>query len=445
MAKKRVHLTLSGPLSRGIIFTLIIWMIEGGCSTEAPEPKPKSKPSADAVATEVKLSALKPGPLSEAQRQHLKLDVDQRLASSKMKWYLEEESDQCRKSSECKRNGLCDQLSLRPSRSVDPVQVKCVALSRQRCLSSRACQYHGMCTPVAGRCSVKSDLDCFQSQRCKFYGLCHVQGERCVAKSDENCQQSQACRDFQTCTHKSGMCVNQDDLSKSCDYGCVKLESGCFCHPAPPAVSTPKGFEPACLSSCRRSGGCSMGESGCSPRNQKDCESSERCRSEGLCDFAQGRCVKSASGCASSLECSLAGRCILSEGRCVASSQEDCLSSRACAEQERCHFEVDQKTSTKPPSPTSLNTIRTTGRCVREAQPLDCRDVCQRLGQCEPLDNACLATSSAQCRRSEVCKKYGLCSARSGRCVAVTTRDCKRSLNCKQLGRCTPKRGRCLQ
>ena len=450
MAKKRVNLVASALRLIGAMFTLIMLLSVGGCTEDPAQQnkKLKSSPQKNESSSSSKDQLdFKPGLLSEAQTQFLKLEIDPQWQGSKMRWYLEPEeaSENCRKSQDCRLSGLCSQVSLRSAKALPPAQTKCIALSRQRCLGSRACQNHGMCTPEAGRCVVKSDLDCFQSQRCKFYGLCHLQDDRCVAKSDDNCKQSQACRDFQTCSYQAGICVNAEDLAKSCDYGCVRLDSGCFCHPDPPEVKPSKSFEPACLSSCRKSGECSLGESGCAPRSQSDCASSERCQSEGLCDFNQGRCVKSASGCASSLECSLVGRCLLRDGRCVASSQEDCLSSRACAEKERCYFEADKPKKASTPIEDRVEIEVVTGQCVREEQPLDCRDLCNRTGQCEALDNSCLATSSSHCRSAEVCKKYGLCSARGGQCVAISSMDCKRSLNCKQLGRCTAKKGRCLQ
>jgi hypothetical protein len=459
MDKWRVTLGLDRPLLWGGLCLILMSLVMGSACSQ--EEDVSSQPSASSKGRDVKretnsasrAAPIKPGALTESSQKQLGLDSSTDLGHGGAIWYLEteEQSAHCARSMACKQSGLCAQVSLKRRGSLKPLDIKCIALSRQLCLDSTECQHRGHCTPLQGRCVAQSDLDCFQSQRCKSYGLCNIKGDRCVAKSDQDCKRSVACTDFQACSHRAGLCVNQADLVKECAYGCVKVEIGCFCHPDPPSVSPRSGYEPACLTQCQKSGGCVLSERGCTPRDRADCESSELCKTAGLCEFNKGRCIGTDRGCATSLQCSLAGLCSLHAGRCVATLEDDCLSSRGCAEQEMCQFKSDlplsgERAHSKPsPVDQGVNSEVRSGYCVRAKQPTDCQDKCRRLGQCEEFDGACLAISTARCRASEVCKKYGHCTPKNGRCIAKWASDCQRSLNCKQIGRCTAKNGRCMK
>ena len=429
--------------------------------SETKDTKQISKKAANQASKQVPIS---PGKLSKKTIKILGLKTAAELGQAHSAWFLEDETGNvhCQTSRVCKNSGRCSQITLRNLRQAAPQNVidfKCLAVDRKSCLSSQECLKRGNCTPKQGQCQVESNLDCFQSQRCRNYGLCNVEQGVCVAKSDQDCQNSLACQDFDACSFKAGLCVNKEDTLKNCVYGCVRSDQDCFCHPDPPKIKLPKSVEPACLTQCRQQGKCALSEQGCTPRNHQDCESSELCKSEGICDYKAGKCVKSTAGCARSLQCTLVGHCVLHEQQCVASSVEDCLSSRACAEKEACQFQAHQKsqdTSTSSATGQSAadplfepdskpSQLIQSGDCVRTAQVKSCDQECIRFGQCELINDRCLATSRFKCRQSETCIKYGRCSPKDGRCNALSTQDCRQGLNCKRFGYCRPHQGSCIK
>ena len=436
-------------------------LLQGLLQGEAEEiaKKNQKKPSPNAP----KQIQIAPGKLSAKEIKHLGLKSPAELGQANGAWFLENEAGNvhCQSSRGCQQSGRCAQVTLRNLRQPstnNTIDFKCLAVDRKSCLSSQECLKRGDCTPKKGRCQVESNLDCFQSQRCRNYGLCNVEQGVCIAKNDQDCQNSLACQDFGACSYKVGLCVNKEDTLKTCAYGCVRSNQDCFCHPDPPEIKLPKSVEPACLTQCRQQGKCALSEQGCNPRNQKDCESSELCKSEGQCEYKNGRCVKSSAGCARSLQCTLVGQCVLYNQQCVASSVEDCLSSRACAEKEACQFQAHQQASTSSSlsannqsnkdqlleqSPKS-ETIQV-GDCVRTARVKSCEQECVRFGQCELINDRCLATSRLKCRQSDNCIKYGRCTPKNGRCSAVSAVDCKRGLNCKRFGYCRPSQGSCIK
>jgi hypothetical protein len=398
--------------------------------------------------------SIKPGKLSERQSTYLKLDAPALLSVPKARWVLETDAEntKCAKSRSCKQNGQCAQISLRRSPTQLPIEVKCVSLDRQLCLQSVDCLQKGQCTPKEGLCVVESNLDCFQSQRCRTYGLCNADNGACVAKSNSDCERSLACQDFQACTFKAGLCVNQEDTKQKCQYGCVYTQGGCFCDPNPPPIRARKDVEPACIKQCRKLGNCALKDQGCAPRNTQDCELSEACKTHGKCAYKDGVCELTTIGCATSLLCSLVGQCNLINGACLATSEDDCRSSRACAERESCHFKPRPRSTESSTVPSDADgqgdeLIKRIlfGECVLPKKQQDCTDLCKRLGQCEVINGVCLAASRARCIASQVCKKYGHCTPRRGKCIATSVRDCKRGQTCTQFGYCKPYKGRCVK
>lgn len=456
------------------VMTLCLFsMLFGACDLASILPKESKKSSPakkkDTLTQSTEIRNISVGKLSSIQVKSLGLQTATDLGQAQAAWFLEDEQENrhCQSTQICQQSGRCTQVSLRAlnrPQANSLIESKCVAIDRKSCLKSQECLKRGQCTPVNGACRVKSNLDCFQSQRCRNYGLCNADQGSCVAKSDQDCQNSMACQDFKACSFKAGLCVNKEDTLKECAYGCVRSEQSCFCHPDPPKISLPKSVEPACLTQCRKEGKCALSDQGCTPRNQTDCESSELCKSEGFCEYQAGRCIKSSAGCARSLQCTLVGHCILINQDCVASSVEDCLGSRACAEREACQFKAhsSERSLTNATQPTQqdpsslgemnhldhgldLDSIKQSGDCIRTATIKNCEQECRRFGQCELIDDRCLATSRRQCLQSDNCAKYGRCSSRNGRCSALSVQDCKQGLNCKRFGYCRPHKGSCVQ
>ena len=448
------------------IFTLRLLFI-GICSclmscslTESETTDRETASTQPAVRETAQTPSSSPYTLTDTQASTLGLtsrsDLLQRYGKP-FKWHLWESGERatCSLSQVCEQRGECATAILSETIDSEMVDRICVAANRGACLKSKRCQRGGSCTPKDGRCVIDSDLDCFQSTRCKIYGACSAQGRGCVATKEEHCTQSVACRDLHACFLRLNLCVNQEEATPKCEYGCVRSISGCFCHPNPPVIKLPKRVTPACLTSCEQNGECYLGDEGCVPRSQTDCETSQRCKSEGVCHFEAGQCVISDRGCAASLACSLTGRCTLIKDRCEATTQDDCSTSRACAELEACHFELDTHSAdreadrqlTQPKTDIlpkdQLEPPPTIGSCIRPTLPLDCTESCKLSGKCEAIGDQCLAVSTRRCQRAEVCKKYGLCTAVRGRCLANSVRDCKKGQNCKRFGYCTPVNGQC--
>ncbi len=100
----------------------------------------------------------------------------------------------------------------------------------------------------------------------------------------------------------------------------------------------------------------------CRARTTADCQHSDRCASDGLCQLArEGRCEATAEGCKASQVCDSWGRCLARGGACVATAESckktvfcgadghcseengrcvatarDCLESLACSDEGRC-------------------------------------------------------------------------------------------------------------
>jgi hypothetical protein len=77
-------------------------------------------------------------------------------------------------------------------------------------------------------------------------------------------------------------------------------------------------------------------------------------------------------------------------------------------------------------------------RCSKSAT---CRATasCRYLGRCtrERKTGRCVVRGSKDCRSSNTCKKYGSCTFSDGRCIAAKQQDCATSARCKEYGRCT--------
>jgi hypothetical protein len=69
----------------------------------------------------------------------------------------------------------------------------------------------------------------------------------------------------------------------------------------------------------------------------------------------------------------------------------------------------------------------------------DCNKLsCPTSGRCHAAENGfgCVATSAADCRKSEDCKSTGTCGLQGDRCIAVSAEDCRKSKGCTESGNC---------
>lgn len=138
--------------------------------------------------------------------------------------------------------------------------------------------------------------------------------------------------------------------------------------------------------------------------------------------------------CKRSAPCALRGQCAagltvelpLVELACQAGSDEDCRSSRRCAESAECYASL--------------------GRCVARADK-DCKKTpsCLQDGACTAREGRCVAATRDNCLPTAACKEHGKCSPGQGICVVAGDEDCKHSLACKRHGACTEVQGQCVR
>ena len=187
---------------------------------------------------------------------------------------------------------------------------------------------------------------------------------------------------------------------------------------------------------------------------QRDCRGAPECIEKGACTLHDGACVAlSNNDCAAAVACREDGLCSALDGQCQAAGDIDCRGSKACEDAGRCAakggrcFAPPASTSTtaaaerRPPratkpAPAGCPNCASHGRCVRAATTTASYNA-----------GDCIATSTAQCRRSTVCKTDGRCSvgATTGACRAGSDADCGGSHVCRSFGFCHAKHGRCVK
>lgn len=277
---------------------------------------------------------------------------------------------------------------------------------------------------------VAATLACREDALCRSRGLCGARilglayEHECVAVDAAHCRRSSECRERGRCDHDRA----NSSCAKLTDASCRQLadcpDDGACTNRAGRCV---QGSDADCRQSqwCRREGRCSLRDDACRPVTDRDCEGSKVCREDGRCVASQGRCIATEASCAESGLCRRQGRCRPAdeddhyEG-CVASSSEDCRSSLACQEHDRCVLSDHQC------------------RTIEEADQSCARSTaCGADGVCRTDQRGgCHATVDAECRESTGCFEYGLCSARDGHCVATADGDCRHSNGCVFDQRC---------
>ena len=75
-----------------------------------------------------------------------------------------------------------------------------------------------------------------------------------------------------------------------------------------------------------------------------------------------------------------------------------------------------------------------------------CSDLtqCTGGGQCTAKDGACVATSTADCKKSASCKENGPCTAKGDVCVVGSDADCQQSVACAKEHFCVAKGNNCV-
>jgi hypothetical protein len=84
------------------------------------------------------------------------------------------------------------------------------------------------------------------------------------------------------------------------------------------------------------------------------------------------------------------------------------------------------------------------GGCVARATS-HCQRSCYFYGRCGLGDDACVATSDADCEASQACQWRGACSKVGDRCAAASEADCEQSRACIWRHQCSVADGACVK
>jgi hypothetical protein len=204
-------------------------------------------------------------------------------ASSSASTPVKTGDESCEAKPLCKSRGLCG-AKITTSGSVEArgsggaadlaqsTIVSCVAMKPEHCRKSDDCKNDGMCTVEDGRCVAKSEADCRAAKICADEGRCKIDGAvregECVATADD-------CKKATTCTQ---------------DGNCSKSKTTAFCEPeSDEACAKAPG--------CKKSGTCkkvpgAFGSVRCRPFNDDHCKKSDACKDRGECKEKSGECVK---------------------------------------------------------------------------------------------------------------------------------------------------------
>ncbi|HMI83908.1 MAG TPA: hypothetical protein VK550_07425 [Polyangiaceae bacterium] len=147
----------------------------------------------------------------------------------------------------------------------------------------------------------------------------------------------------------------------------------------------------------------------CTPTSDDDCRSIANCKEWGDCAYQNGKCVPTEDGCAhSDVPCGLSGQCHLGpDGVCIVVSDADCQTPFGIC-----------------PNCTYKGACLTSGGCYAES-------------------GACVARSSADCKKSTQCAFAGKCTLDASTCVAATDADCRPSEVCRTARQCAAIDGVC--
>lgn len=167
----------------------------------------------------------------------------------------------------------------------------------------------------------------------------------------------------------------------------------------------------------------------CWVNSEVDCIASRACKEEGRCHYephvsAEACVALRPLDCLNSSNCRNKGQCALAgKGLCIA-SEAGCKRGRACEEDGACQLSPPSP----HPSPTPQSCVRT---IVDDTQW--CARACIEEGACQRSGRQCLADSDALCQRSLTCTREGRCVAdsASGTCIARSDADCRSSGRCQ--------------
>ena len=110
-------------------------------------------------------------------------------------------TDQCKKDTPCKRQGLC-------TGKCSPEPCVCVVGSTADCQQSALCETEGACTAQNGKCVIGSNADCAKAPSCKASGYCTAKDGKCIVGSDADCKQSDLCKNMNKCSLKNEACID---------------------------------------------------------------------------------------------------------------------------------------------------------------------------------------------------------------------------------------------
>ena len=310
----------------------------------------------------------------------------------------------CRGAVVCKRDGKCS-----PAASKGP----CVVRSESDCEASLGCNESGECAfdPARGTCTGRdqpADVLCAMSTMCEQLGRCTFSQESssCVVPDLAYCEAifdvcKQRLRDGSPmCKIENGDCVLSPKVCRSPVY-CKGPGAVCKPRDLIPKEQTEfckvVSLDCSKTEACQKTGAC-LAQDGVCLAGKEACESSPRCKSDGLCEFDSStyECKGHRDAyCREQSACKEEGRCSsvvdydTDETSCGAKLDRDCEASSLCKDDGKCKA--------------------WRGSCVSEdaiaESDGDCAD-----GQVR-IDGGCRYPTGTSCKKTEFCKERGQCKA----------------------------------
>lgn len=342
--------------------------------------------------------------------------------------------EDCQRSEACSKEGRCFWRGTR-----------CLATSVLDCRRSTNCKTDGFCSiSINQECVLQTDFDCAGTTKCKETGACHLlevkQGTQtvkvCGQKTTASCAQSQACADRGNCSWVGSKNACLPGSAKDCENSqrcktlgkCSYVASSHSCALRSSLDCQSKG------GLCSREGKCSVVNtpegSVCQPSTNQDCQDSDACKNDGLCQRlilsnSDVRCgTLTNNHCQKSANCQAKGHCaaVLNGPRyatCGPPGKAYCQNSQSCLDAGLCNYNE--------------------GICQANLEGCAKSTVCKSDGLCgfDPQSGQCVADTHANCEKSEQCKKDGKCTREGALCIRLSNSDCQRSIACRTSGHCT--------
>jgi hypothetical protein len=232
---------------------------------------------------------------------------------------------------------------------------------------------------------------------------------RCGTQSQSVCSSVTSQRDGIRLTDCPNGTVSLDDIQYDRNGGKLSYSFVVTCHGRSAHGTWSRGGALTCVETS--SNLCQPGGT-CTPTSDDDCRSIANCKEWGDCGYQNGKCVPTEEGCShSDVPCGMSGQCHLGPaGACIVVSDADCQTPfgdcPSCAYKGACA--------------TSGNCYAENGACVARSSA-ECKKAtqCAFAGKCTLVGGVCLAASDADCRPSEVCRTARQCTALGGVCTVA--------------------------